>query len=673
MKKSLIKIVSLLIIVGLNWTGLSAIIETFAYFSDIETANTNIYQTGTLDFSLRSGQNNFVPSVKAENMKPGDSVTRDIYIKKEGTLPFKYTAHSEPISGFCDEEYYKTLELKVWYNYYTDTSIPPNYNEHRIMTPKYNGLLKDFDLRAMDPNDPDLQIPNSHPYFNNLFYGLDEHWFYFQIILPSGVPDTFEGKTCQFKFIFNGWQDNLPDSSQGFTDTEEITNTIASIDWTPPVISNIQYLIATLGEPNELKVFITWQTDENSDSFVDYGLDDSYGTTVGQNDSVTSHSVEISGLTTDTTYHFRVRSKDAYNNEAVSGDYIFEIDGSRWGLGWSDIVINEFLPNPIGNDNAPMPDGEWVELYNKGDVDKDISGWFLSDIHFFSQRLYIDTSNTHTGNTMVPTKGFLVVYLNGAYSDWLDNDTDIVELWKPKRYGYRLVDLHSYNKWLGDVVLENKSFARIPDGSNIWYDPIPTPGMPNQLSEEEKIMFGLKEVDSVEELVSEGVSTDETVVTDKAITTEATTTEATTTDETIYTEATTTEATTTDPTTTEEEITTTTEEIITTEMPTETSGETTEDVIEEVVEEVANEPTIDEIMEETVEEIIEEIPTIEEPLIEETSIDEVSVIEPVENPLDVQKSEEQPVTVPDQGSSVQEGAEGSPSDSDNTGDSVSEL
>ncbi len=30
------------------------------------------------------------------------------------------------------------------------------------------------------------------------------------------------------------------------------------------------------------------------------------------------------------------------------------------------IVINEFLPNPIGKDNDLMPGGEWVELYNKG-------------------------------------------------------------------------------------------------------------------------------------------------------------------------------------------------------------------------------------------------------------------------------------------------------------------
>lgn len=35
---------------------------------------------------------------------------------------------------------------------------------------------------------------------------------------------------------------------------------------------------------------------------------------------MTSHSVELTGLTQNTTYHYRVRSKDAAGNEAESGD-----------------------------------------------------------------------------------------------------------------------------------------------------------------------------------------------------------------------------------------------------------------------------------------------------------------------------------------------------------------
>jgi hypothetical protein len=169
-------------------------------------------------------------------MKPGDTVARDIYIKKDGSLPFKYTAHAEPIVDSCDLELYNALELKIWYNYYTASSTPPNYHENRIMALKYDGLLKDFNLRDLDPDDPDLQIPNGHPYFDNLFYGIDEHWFYAsEIILPSAISEELQNKSCQFKFVFDGWQTDFATGSNGFTDTEFIMSTIATGDWMPDV------------------------------------------------------------------------------------------------------------------------------------------------------------------------------------------------------------------------------------------------------------------------------------------------------------------------------------------------------------------------------------------------------------------------------------------------------
>ncbi|MDP2939709.1 MAG: TasA family protein [Candidatus Omnitrophota bacterium] len=216
--------------------GMSILGGTNSYFNDTATVNGSIFQAGTLDLTVRSGQGNFVPQDKVSNMKPGDTVARDIYIKKEGDLPFKYNAKSEPVGGLCDTGLYNALQLKIWYNYYTETPQQPNYNEHRIMTLKYDGLLKDFNLRALSPDDLDLQIPNSHPYFNNIFYGPDEHWFYSsQIILPAAVSAELQNKTCQFKFVFNGWQINLPDSSSGFTDTEEILSTITTGNWLPDV------------------------------------------------------------------------------------------------------------------------------------------------------------------------------------------------------------------------------------------------------------------------------------------------------------------------------------------------------------------------------------------------------------------------------------------------------
>jgi len=97
-------------------------------------------------------------------------------------------------------------------------------------------------------------------------------------------------------------------------------------DTTAPVISSVQ--TSSIGISS---VTITWTTDEASSSQVEYGATSSYGSsTVVDATPTTSHSVTITGLSADTTYHFRVLSVDASANSGVSDDNIFstEIDDS---------------------------------------------------------------------------------------------------------------------------------------------------------------------------------------------------------------------------------------------------------------------------------------------------------------------------------------------------------
>ncbi|MCD6550479.1 hypothetical protein J7K24_02965 [bacterium] len=219
--RSCLKILVILLLITLNWQGILAIGKTIAYFNDTEDSSGDI-SVSTLDFSLRSGQGNFIPP--AENMIPGASTARDIYITKLGSLDFKYRGHSEPVDGSCDLDLYNTLQLKVWYNWYDEGGT-------KHMELKYDGLLKDF---ITNPDDPDSRIYNSHPYYSNPFYAENEHWLYFQITLPEDVCDL-QNKSCQFKFVFDGWQPEFSDPSIGFSDTEEILNTIATGDWMPQV------------------------------------------------------------------------------------------------------------------------------------------------------------------------------------------------------------------------------------------------------------------------------------------------------------------------------------------------------------------------------------------------------------------------------------------------------
>src|SRR3972149_2470938 len=100
----------------------------------------------------------------------------------------------------------------------------------------------------------------------------------------------------------------------------EVSKTITGTsDTAAPALSNI-----TTGSITSSSAVITWTTDEQSSSQIEYGTTTSYGSsTTIDNTLVTSHSVTISGLSSWTTYHFRVKSQDSAGNLAVSSDLTF--------------------------------------------------------------------------------------------------------------------------------------------------------------------------------------------------------------------------------------------------------------------------------------------------------------------------------------------------------------
>lgn len=73
-----------------------------------------------------------------------------------------------------------------------------------------------------------------------------------------------------------------------------------------------------------IRASISWNTDEASDSQVEYGITASYGSSSALDSSMTTtHTVSLSGLSAGTTYHFRTKSKDASGNLATSVDATF--------------------------------------------------------------------------------------------------------------------------------------------------------------------------------------------------------------------------------------------------------------------------------------------------------------------------------------------------------------
>jgi phosphodiesterase/alkaline phosphatase D-like protein len=109
------------------------------------------------------------------------------------------------------------------------------------------------------------------------------------------------------------------DAAGNLATSQNFTFTTTAADTTAPTISAVQASnVASSGAT------VTWTTNEASDTQVEYGTTTAYGssTTLDAN-PVTAHSVALSGLTANTLYHYRVKSRDAAGNLATSQDFTF--------------------------------------------------------------------------------------------------------------------------------------------------------------------------------------------------------------------------------------------------------------------------------------------------------------------------------------------------------------
>ncbi|MCL5004722.1 MAG: CalY family protein, partial [Patescibacteria group bacterium] len=167
-------VILMALLLSINFAGAK---RTFAVFNDSNNLLANSLESGTLSFTANSGGELLF------DLKPGESLKKDIVITNSGTLNFQYNLVVENISdnaNLCDK---------------IQSSVDLNGS------PVYSGSLINFTSGDI------VFVPN------------EQRWT-FNVFLPS-ESDNLENKTCQFKFVFNGRQDNLP-SGLGFNDTQNI-------------------------------------------------------------------------------------------------------------------------------------------------------------------------------------------------------------------------------------------------------------------------------------------------------------------------------------------------------------------------------------------------------------------------------------------------------------------
>lgn len=104
MKKVILSIFAMLVVAAMVGAG------TFAYFSDSETSNNNIFSAGTLDFAIFDPPQQGHQVFNVTNMKPGDVKTGYIVVVNDGSLDAKWKAY---ISGFESGILDDVLDVKV--------------------------------------------------------------------------------------------------------------------------------------------------------------------------------------------------------------------------------------------------------------------------------------------------------------------------------------------------------------------------------------------------------------------------------------------------------------------------------------------------------------------------------------------------------------------------------
>jgi len=110
------------------------------------------------------------------------------------------------------------------------------------------------------------------------------------------------------------------DTSGNKVTSEGSLRTLAQADTTPPTISGVDFSHIT-----ESGAIITWTTNEAATSQVEYGeTEECLSKTTENTKLTTSHSVTLTELDDNTTYYFKVVSKDASGNKAtLAGDQPF--------------------------------------------------------------------------------------------------------------------------------------------------------------------------------------------------------------------------------------------------------------------------------------------------------------------------------------------------------------
>lgn len=241
--------------------------------------------------------------------------------------------------------------------------------------------------------------------------------------------------------------------------------------WTTQVTPGQENVIKKLNQPpkavisaknkalvNEEIIFDASDSYDPDGDAISYSWD--FGDGVKTQEILAKHIYKKAGQ-----YNVKLEVKDSFGLtdstslkiEILEGEKIISLSSVE-----AEILVTEFLPNPKGAD-----DGEWIEIYNAGDKEIDLSGWFLDDADGGSKPYKIKE-----GTKILP--GEYLVFYRKETKIALNNNFDSVRILDPE--GNLFFEV-SYEK-----TKEGFSYALDENGDWSWTS-ILTPGKKNVFSQ----------------------------------------------------------------------------------------------------------------------------------------------------------------------------------------------
>ncbi|MBP1675514.1 MAG: exported protein of unknown function [Bacteroidetes bacterium] len=201
-------------------------------------------------------------------------------------------------------------------------------------------------------------------------------------------------------------------------------------------------------------------------------------TEVHQNAVTSSDMIFNLSVTCDETSQSTTIETPQYST-TLSADFsikaIYEETGTEEPNDENLIKINEVVSSNSIFQDENMDTDDYIEIFNSGNDDINIAGWYISDLEVNPTLHQI--ANSEPSKTTVPAKGRIILWADNETNQGanhlnfkLSKDGETILLSKPNGNGIaQLVD-SVHLPALG----QNISYARVPDGSGNWLRQAPT-------------------------------------------------------------------------------------------------------------------------------------------------------------------------------------------------------